>query len=175
MTWDMNSQKTVPWRSPLLSSFCHKSGTILFDEISLVNARKRKNTYSPLSTPCIDAPSGVHGLSGNSHWRYPPQLMPMEILQECRVLANLPLHGKWRSPSTQLCSWRSGTFTRLPWPHVLESQGTVLGTGPNLYMNYHFLCKVYLGGHGLNRAVQIWWNWCWFHWFWSSSCPYLCA
>lgn len=74
----------------------------------------------------------------------------MEILQECRVLAGTLSMGSEDHPLLNCAAGTLGTFTRLPWPHVLESQGIVLGTGPNLYMNYHFLCKVYLGGHGLN-------------------------
>lgn len=74
----------------------------------------------------------------------------MEILQECRGLACTLSMGSGDHPLLNCAAGALGTFARFPWPNVLESQGIVLGTGPNLYMNYHFLCKVYLGGHGLN-------------------------
>ena len=60
------------------------------------------------------------------------------------------LHGKWRSPSTQLCSWRSGHICQASLASCAGITRNCFGAGPNLYMNYHFLRKVYLGGHGLN-------------------------
>lgn len=97
--------------------------------------------------------------------------------KSCRSAGAWPAHSPWEVEITLY-----STVQLALWAHLPGFLGLMCWNHKELFWGQGLICiwitifcaKFIWAGMVLTWAVQIWWA-CWFHWFSSSSCPYLCA